>query len=107
MSLVFTGSLTGMVFHFSDSHGYFLWPVSGIAALVLAKQKRGICLPGQLNHKIRRWNPDQYHKPALLRFSRTLLRKSEKISNFEFIEGMRRINDITASTILIDSILHL
>lgn len=40
-----------------------------------------------------------FYDPAV-----TLLRKSEKISNFEFIEGIRRINDITASAFLIDSI---
>jgi YesN/AraC family two-component response regulator len=40
-----------------------------------------------------------FYDPAV-----TLLRKSGKISNFEFIEGIRRINDIAASTILIDSI---
>lgn len=40
-----------------------------------------------------------FYDPAV-----TLLRKSEKISNFEFIEGIRRINDIAASAVLIDSI---
>ena len=40
-----------------------------------------------------------FYDPAV-----TLLRKSEKISNFEFIEGIRQINDITASAILIDSV---
>ena len=104
MSMVFTGSLIGMFFillilmavsysQFQESLLSSLTKqneefASQVSSTTKFADEILISITNQL-----------FYDPAV-----TLLRKSEKISNFEFIEGIRRINDIAASAILIDSI---
>jgi hypothetical protein len=104
MSLVFTGSLTGMFFIFlilmAISYGQFQESLLSS----LAKQNEEFASQVSSTTKFADGILISITNQLFYDSAVTLLRKSEKISNFEFIEGMRRINDITASTILIDSI---
>jgi len=104
MSMVFTGSLIGMfsIFLILMVISYSQFQESLLSSLA----KQNVEFASQVSSTTKFADEvlisitnQLFYDPAV-----TLLRKSEKISNFEFIEGMRRINDITASAILIDSI---
>jgi len=104
MSLTFTGSLIGMflIFLILMVILYSQFQESLLSSLTkqnedFASQVRSTT---EFADEILISTTNQiFYDPAV-----TLLRKNDEISNFDFIDGIRRINNITASAFLIDSI---
>lgn len=104
ISLVFTGSLIGMfaIFLVLIAVLYSQFQDSLLASLAKQTEEFAsqVSSTSKFADEILIGTTNQiFYDPAVL-----LLRESKEISNFEFINGIRRINAITASIILIDSI---
>ncbi|PKL06831.1 MAG: hypothetical protein CVV53_02285 [Spirochaetae bacterium HGW-Spirochaetae-9] len=104
MSMIFTGSLVGMFLIFLILVAIVYSQFQKSLLLSLAKQNEEFASQVSSTTKFAdeiliSITNQLFYDPAV-----TLLRESDKISNFAFIEGIRQINDIAASAILIDSI---